>query len=261
MATDIDEAKNSEGGAWEMIKVIIQALLIAFVIRTLLYQPFNIPSGSMVPTLREGDYLFVSKLSYGYSRYTFSWSIGESFKIAPFSFEGRVFEDRPKRGDVSVFKVPYDNTTDYIKRVVGLPGDQIQMIDSVLHINGEPVQKRKIKTLTKDFPLGTGNGVSKVDVYMETLPNGVEHLVYDTGPESLDNTQVFNVPPNHYFMMGDNRDNSLDSRTDRVSFVPFDNFVGRADVIFYSQVPTASFWQFWRWPQTVRWSRIFQTVD
>ncbi|MGI9482070.1 MAG: signal peptidase I [Hyphomicrobiales bacterium] len=260
----MDEAnKKSEGGTWEIIRVIIQALIIAFFVRTFLYQPFNIPSGSMVPTLLIGDYLFVSKLSYGYSRYTFSFNLsagGENFlKIEPFSFDGRVFfAEQPKRGDVAVFKLPTDNETDYIKRVVGLPGDRVQMIDSLLHINGKPVGMRKVSPPTGKLPYGTGS--NDVKVFVESLPNGVEYNIYDQGWQRLDDTKEFVVPEDHFFMMGDNRDNSRDSRDSGVGYVPIENFVGRADIIFFSITPNGSFWQFWRWPQTIRWSRLLQTV-
>ncbi|MGI9371127.1 MAG: signal peptidase I [Hyphomicrobiales bacterium] len=256
--------KKSEGGTWEIVKVVIQALLIAFVVRTFLYQPFNIPSGSMIPTLRIGDYLFVSKLSYGYSKYTFSFAPGAGddplFKFALPTPSGRFFfADTPERGDVAVFKLPADNTTDYIKRVVGLPGDRVQMIDGVLHINAKPVGMREI-TLPDD-KLPPRAKAAGVKVYIETLPNGVEHMTFDYGPQSMDNTPEFNVPEGHYFMMGDNRDNSLDSRASNVGYVPYENFVGRAEIIFFSKKPDSSFWKIWEWPWSIRWSRFFQGVD
>lgn len=263
MSTKASEAKkSSEGGAWEIVRVVIQALLIAFVVRTFLYQPFNIPSGSMIPTLLIGDYLFVSKLSYGYSQYTFSFSIGSGesrlFRIRPFPFSGRIFADEPERGDVAVFKLPSDNETDYIKRVIGLPGDRIQMIEGLLHINGKPVKRQKAGS----FLDATRGGLpSRVQIYNETLPNGVTHQTYDQGDNYFDNTRVYRVPADHYFMMGDNRDNSTDSRFSAVGYVPFENFVGRAEIIFYSQEEGAAFWQFWKWPTSVRWSRLFNLVD
>ena len=263
MSSKADEAKkSSEGGAWEIIRVVIQALLIAFVVRTFLYQPFNIPSGSMIPTLLIGDYLFVSKLSYGYSQYTFSFSIGSGesrlFRFKPFPFSGRIFASNPERGDVAVFKLPSDNETDYIKRVIGLPGDKVQMIDGVVHINGVAAKQEKIGSF---LDTTSGGLPARVTVYNETLPNGVVHKIYDQGPTYFDNTRVFEVPADHYFMMGDNRDNSTDSRFAAVGYVPFENFVGRADLLFYSQEPGAAFWQFWRWPTSVRWGRLFNIVD
>jgi len=265
MSTNTDDAgKKTEGGTWEVIRVVIQALLIAFFVRTFFYQPFNIPSGSMIPTLRIGDYLFVSKLSYGYSKYTFSFSgpgsFGPMFKIQPFSFPGRVFfAAQPERGDVAVFKLPSDNETDYIKRVIGLPGEKVQMIEGLLHINGKPVGRRKVENAPGTVPPGARS--RNVEVFTETLPNGVEHLTYDYGWQPQDDTIEYVVPAGHFFMMGDNRDNSRDSRDPGVGYVPYENFVGRAEVIFFSISPDGSFWQFWRWPQTIRWSRLFTSVD
>src|SRR3954451_23179255 len=159
-------AKNEEGGLWETIKVIVQALLIAVVVRTVLFQPFNIPSGSLIPTLLIGDYLFVSKYSYGYSRYL--------IPFGPPLFEGRVWGSEPKRGDIAVFKLPKDNSTDYIKRVIGLPGDRIQVVEGVLRINGQPVKRERIE----DYETQDAFGRSiKVPQYLETLPGGVTHRV------------------------------------------------------------------------------------
>ncbi len=244
---------TSQGGWWETVKVIIQALILALIVRVFFYQPFNIPSGSMKGTLLVGDYLFVSKLSYGYSRYSFPWG------MIPFS--GRIFEGTPKRGDIAVFKLPRDNSTDYIKRVVGLPGDTVQMRDGVLYLNGQAVPKRRIA----DFETRSTTGLRRrLAQYEETLPNGVKYKVLDAeqnGP--ADNTRVFRVPPGHYFMMGDNRDNSADSR-ESVGLVPHQNLVGRADVIFFSadSGPGGSFSAFlpWTWPTGIRWSRFFNLV-
>ncbi len=242
------EAKNkSGGGLWDTFKIVIQALVLALLIRTFLFQPFSIPSGSMEDTLLVGDFLFVSKYAYGYSRY--------SLPFSPDVFGGgRIFASEPKRGDIIVFKWPGDNSTDYIKRLIGLPGDHIQMIDGVLHINGEPVQM--------DLVDGDPNSPSRSRVlhYRETLPNGVSYEIRDSlngGP--LDNTPEFVVPEGHYFFMGDNRDNSADSRdpNSHVGYVPFENLVGRAEVIFFSVDEGAQAWEFWRWPWTVRGDRIF----
>ncbi|MBC7832708.1 MAG: signal peptidase I [Hyphomicrobium sp.] len=248
-------ANTRKGGWLETATIVIEALAIAMVVRTFLYQPFNIPSGSMKETLLVGDYLFVSKLSYGYSRYSF-------YNFIP--FEGRIFAAEPKRGDVAVFKLPRDNSTDYIKRVVGLPGDRIQMIRGVLHINGKAVEMRRVE----DFvgPPSTcnvlRNGNITVARYIETLPNGVQHELLDCRPgaEGADDTSVFEVPPAHYFMMGDNRDNSADSRFD-VGFVPRENLIGRADIMFFSIAETASFFAPWRWPFEIRWARFFNLID
>ncbi len=243
--------KRKEGGIAETVRVIFHALIIALVIRTFLFQPFNIPSGSMMATLLIGDYLFVSKYSYGYSRY--------SFPFGPNLFSGRIWSAEPTRGDVVVFKLPRDNETDYIKRVIGLPGDEIQMIHGVLHINGQAVKKEKIE----DFVMHDGAGRERhLARYRETLPNGVTYPVLDLVNEGIgDNTEVYKVPENHFFMMGDNRDNSTDSRfLSEVGFVPFENLLGKAKIIFFSIDEDAAFWQLWKWPTDVRWSRILQMV-
>ena len=262
--------KKSEDGFWDTIKVIVQALLIAFAVRMFLYQPFNIPSASMYPTLKVGDYLFVSKLSYGYSKYSFNFGLNlfgtELFKFGPIPVEGRfVLSAEPKRGDVAVFKLPRDNETDYIKRVIGLPGDHIQMREGVLYINGVAVPKQRIADFVDEKGEGAGRPVPQ---YVETLPNGVSYNVLDQTPNgAADNTDEYVVPPNHYFMMGDNRDNSLDSRFAQnapgggVGFVPYENFVGRADIIFFSIEPDAAFWQIWKWPTSIRWLRFFNLVN
>ncbi|MGX1099051.1 signal peptidase I [Amorphus sp. MBR-141] len=245
------EKSAKQGGLYETVKVVVQALLIALVIRTFLFQPFNIPSGSMMDTLLIGDYLFVNKFSYGYSRYSFP------FGAAPFS--GRVLASRPERGDVAVFKLPADNSTDFIKRVIGLPGDKIQMIDGVLHINGEAVPKRRIDDFVDTDRAGKEIRIPR---FVETLPNGVSYEVLDADPDGFwDNTRVYEVPAGHYFMMGDNRDNSSDSRVlSYVGYVPYENFVGRASIIFFSIREEAPVWQIWRWPWDVRWNRIFDTL-
>jgi signal peptidase I len=243
-----DNKKAQEGGLGETVKVIVQALLLALVVRTLLFQPFNIPSGSMMNTLLIGDYLFVSKYSYGYSRYSFP------FGLAPFS--GRIWSAEPERGDVVVFKLPSDNSTDYIKRVIGLPGDEIQMIDGALHINGTPVKRERISDFVEKDSFGVSQPVAR---FRETLPNGVSYDTLDLNARGFgDNTKVFKVPAGHYFMMGDNRDNSSDSRVESsVGYVPFENLVGRAEVIFFSVSDGQPAWMFWQWPWTVRWDRMF----
>jgi signal peptidase I len=205
----------------------------------------------MIPTLLVGDYLFVAKYSYGYSRY--------SFPFGPNLFSGRIWSAEPERGDVVVFKLPRDNETDYIKRVIGLPGDEIQMIHGVLHINGQAVKKEE----TEDFVLHDPSGRERhLARFLETLPNGVTYPVLDLVKDGIgDNTEVYKVPENHFFMMGDNRDNSTDSRfLSEVGFVPFENLLGKAKIIFFSIDEDASFWQIWKWPTDVRWSRILQTV-
>lgn len=247
--------KSQDGGIVETIVVILQALAIALIVRSFLFQPFNIPSGSMIPTLEIGDYLFVSKYSYGYSRYSFP------FGFPP--FEGRIFAHPPQRGDVVVFKLPRDNETDYIKRVIGLPGDKIEMKHGRLFINDTMVERKEIdKVQTEDLYGRFG----PVPTYLETLPNGVTHLIIQIQGDDGFNSNVgpFFVPQNAFFMMGDNRDNSTDSRVPPdqggVGFVPFENLEGRAQLVFFSVGEGAAAWEFWRWPWTLRLNRMFRPV-
>jgi signal peptidase I len=251
--------KKKESESWfETVKTIFYALLIAVVIRTFLFQPFNIPSGSMENTLLVGDYLFVEKFAYGYSRNSFpfrGWPIGDWF-------HGRVFESAPKRGDVVVFKMPNPNSPDYnedfIKRVMGLPGDRIQMIDGQVYINGKPVPKVRVDDYVGPDEYGIVRNVAR---YKETLPSGKSYYVLDLIPNgSEDNTEVFTVPAGHYFMMGDNRDNSDDSRMD-VGYVPSENLVGKAEFKFFSIDETAVWYEPWTWPGAIRFSRMFTAID
>jgi signal peptidase I len=218
-------ARVQQFGFWRTIVsyaigAILLMLLIALVIRTFLFQPFNMPSGSMEPTLIIGDYFFVSKYPYGYSRY--------SLPFSPPLFSGRIFGAQPRNGDVVVFRLPRDPSVDYVKRVVGLPGDRIQMIQGQLYLNGMPVKRERLADIIED-----GRPAKH---WRETLPNGASYEtldLIDNGP--LDNTPIYVVPPDQYFMLGDNRDNSQDSRiTTAHGYVPFENLVGRADVIFFS---------------------------
>lgn len=239
------------GGIWETIKTLIYAVLIALVIRTAAFEPFNIPSGSMVPTLLVGDYLFVSKYSYGYSRHSLPFSL----PLIP----GRIFSSAPKRGDVAVFKLPTDNRTDYIKRIVGLPGDKIQVRRGRLFVNGTVVPRRKIDPYKISGPFGTTRDLPQ---YIEALPGGKEHLIVEiSDSDQLDNTGVYTVPAGHVFAMGDNRDNSQDSRVlSQVGFVPLENLVGRAEIIFFSHNSSAYIWEVWKWPGAIRWSRLFRSI-
>ena len=241
-------AKRKEGGIAETGRVIIHALIIALVIRTFLFQPFNIPSGSMKETLLVGDYLFVSKFSYGYSDYSLPFSPPLISGI--FGISGRIWASEPNRGDVVVFRLPKDDSTDYIKRVIGLPGDRIQMIDGVLHINGDPVKRERIEDFVETEE---GTRTSRIKRWRETLPNGVSYTTLDLVDNGFyDNTDEYVVPAGHFFMMGDNRG--------QVGYVPFKNIVGRAQIIFFSILEGEHAWTVWRWPWSVRWGRLFTIV-
>ena len=265
-------ANKNSGGFIETVKTIIYAVLIAVFIRTFFYEPFSIPSASMVPTLLVGDYLFVSKFSYGYSRYSLPLSLP--------LWSGRIFFREPHRGDVAVFKLPCDftrlqqtdptsaslyqarcdNSTDFIKRIIGLPGDKIQMKDGILYINGEAAKRERIEPYFYE----EGGVTSTFTQYIETLPNGVRHEIIKKGDEEpLDNTPEFLVPSGHYFMMGDDRDNSADSRdpTSGVGYVPAENIVGHAEFIFFSSNGYARWWEFWKWPFTVRYGRLLTGIN
>lgn len=261
MAIGRQKEEGFWASTWDTVKTLIYAVLIAMIFRTVLIEPFSIPSGSMKPTLLENDYLFVTKYSYGYSRF--------SMPFSPALWQGRLFYSPPKRGDVVVFRLPSDNKTDYIKRIIGLPGDRVQVINGLLHVNGEVVKRAHVGVKVDSVPPSStaprglpDANVQRYEEYVETLPGGVRHAIWEISDSfgSGDNTRVFVVPADHFFAMGDNRDNSLDSRFD-VGPVPAVNLIGRAEFIFFSHDGSASWWKIWQWPGSVRWSRIFKSVD
>jgi signal peptidase I len=260
MSVDSDAAKAGDSGWRETVKIVIHALILAVIVRIFFYQPFNIPSGSMKETLLVGDYLFVSKLSYGYSRYSLTVPF-TSIPIVPFN--GRIFAAQPKRGDVVVFKLPRETEKDYIKRIIGLPGDEILVKGGIVYINGKAVPRERAGAYSG--PEEHGRAIPR---YKETLPEGVSYYVLDVRPDGdLDDAGPFVVPPGHYFVLGDNRDNSVDSRVpplrDGVGFVPYENLVGRAEIIFFSAAvddPDRVLLRPWTWPGGIRWRRIFSLV-
>jgi signal peptidase I len=218
-------AKESSGGLLSILRTIVVAGAIAFTFRSFAFEPFNIPSGSMLPTLLVGDFLFVSKYSYGYSKFSFPGSLD--------LFSGRIGGSEPERGDVAVFRYPKNTSIDYIKRVIGLPGDTIRMVAGRLYINGKMVEREHVGTFEDTDERGV---VTRMHRYVETLPNGVKHDILERSDQDrFDNTNDFVVPPGHFFAMGDNRDNSSDSRAfSSVGYVPMENLVGRAEVMFFS---------------------------
>ena len=240
-------SKRKSRATLEVIKTFAYAGLIALVIRTFAFEPFNIPSGSMMPTLLVGDFLFVSKYSYGYSRYSLPFGL----PLIP----GRVWSQLPERGDVAVFKLPSDTKTDYIKRIVGLPDDVIQLRQGVLHVNGAPVKRERIA----DYVVRNASGNSRrLAQYVETFDNGRSHdIVEESENGPSDSTKPYTVPEGHVFAMGDNRDNSQDSRM--IGFVPIENLVGRAEFLWFSI--DGAFLEFWKWPWTIRFERLFDGIE
>ena len=236
---------------YDNTKTLIGALIIAILIRSLLFQPFYIPSSSMEPTLLVGDRIFVSKYTYGYSKHSFPFSPNISNK--------RFFSKPPERGDLVVFKTPADNRTDYIKRLIGMPGESIQFVDGEILINNKKILRKKIEN--KKI-IRCGNFLLETDTFVETLPNGFKHVVVYKKNGSLQNSKVFKVPENHYFLLGDNRDCSKDSRyLDSVGYVNKLNLVGKAKIIFFSNdTNTSSLLKFWNIKKSFRLGRSFKVL-
>lgn len=238
---------------WDNVKTILYALALAMVLRFTIAQPFRIPSGSMQPTLEVGDYIVVTKWSYGYGRFSFAPLEG----LLP---HGRLFGSEPSQGDVVVFRPVPEPDRDFIKRVIGMPGDRIQIVDGVLQINGQPVERESLGLV--DFE--NENGVIEpIQAYRETLPNGVSYVAFDrTERSELDNTRVYQVPEGHYFMMGDDRDNSADSRVPSVvGFVPYDNLVGPAQFVVVSFDDNTSLFRPWTLFTGFRGERFLKSVE
>ena len=234
----------------ENVKTIIGALFIAIIIRSLIFQPFYIPSSSMEPTLLIGDRIFVSKYTYGYSKH--------SFPFSPKIFSERIFNKTPNQGDLVVFKTPVDNRTDYIKRLVGLPGDEIQFIEGEIFINQEKIIRKKLET---NNLARCGKILFEVDAYEETLPNGKKHIAIYNKQGTTQNTKKFIVPTNHFFLLGDNRDCSRDSRFDNIGYVNFVNLVGKAQIIFFSNdTIKGSLLKFWNLKNSFRVDRLFKKI-
>ena len=253
-AAPAPEAKSAKNETVEVIKTVFWALVIALFLRVLLFQPYTIPSASMEPNLYEGDYIIVSKWTYGYSRH--------SIPFSPPLFEGRILEQPAHRGDIVVFKLPRDHKIDYIKRIIGLPGDRIQMKNGLLYLNDKQVPREPLPAVKEDIGDGYVRDVAR---YRETLPGGKTYTTDDFGTDGqLDNTDVYLVPAGHYFMMGDNRDNSEDSRVPPeaggVGYVPAENFEGRAQIILLSWKPGASIFKPWTWVN-LNFSRFFHSLN
>ena len=235
------------------LKSIFLAIFIAILIRSFIFEPFNIPSGSMKPNLLIGDFIFVSKWSYGYSKYSFSF-----FSLSIPLIPNTIFQKYPKRGDVVVFKTPKDNRTDYIKRVIGLPGDKIIIEKGIININGNTVSRKKIK----DFiDIDKKGNKDRKRQYMEYFFD-LEFNTLDTNDKGLvDNTNLYIVPDDHFFVMGDNRDNSQDSRfLNSVGYIPMENLVGKAQYVFFS-LENSRFYELWKWPRAIRYERIMKKIQ
>lgn len=256
MSSPNNSGKQKRSETAENIKTVVLALALAIIFRSFLFEPFHIPSSSMKDTLLIGDFIFVSKSSYGYSRY--------SFPLGLPLFKGRIFASEPQRGDVIVFRLPTNPRVDYIKRLIGLPGDRIQVRDGVLYLNGQAVKRERVADmLDMEDEEGGSLRLRHLPKYKETLPEGRQYYTLDAIEDGVvDNTVEYTVPEGHYFFMGDNRDHSIDSRyTDQVGFVPFENLVGRANVIAFSVKKDENPFKFWRWGEIFRGGRIWKHVQ
>lgn len=240
----------------EFTKTMLLAICLALLIRGFFYEPFNIPSGSMKPTLLIGDYITTNKFIYGYGQYSFSIPVANIFLPVP--YQGRAWVGEVKRGDIVVFWMPKFRQN-YIKRVIGLPGDTVQVKRGRLYINHQEVPREPVALRSEKEGVGPSVVLQE---YIETLPGGIMHSIYEeTDQGALDDTPLFTVPDEHYFVMGDNRDNSQDSRVyDRVGPIPFENIVGRADNVFYSTNGEAGLFEFWKWPMSIRYDRLFHSI-
>ena len=248
MSVKISKSKNGFG---ELFKTLLVAGSIAIIFRSIFFEPFNIPSGSMIPTLLVGDYLFVSKYSYGYSKYSFP------FGVAPIN--ERILDESPKRGDVIVFRKPGDQSVDYIKRLIGIPGDVVQVKQGTLFINGKSANRIKTNIGTMKNIYGVENFFTQ---YKEKFEDTNYHQIIESSDtDPFDDTIEFQIPKDHFFFMGDNRDNSRDSRTSEVGFVPKRNLIGKAQIIFFSHDNSASFYEFWKWHKSIRFSRIGKAIE
>jgi signal peptidase I len=252
--------KSGRGELVDTIVVVVEALLIAVLFRTFLYQPFSIPTASMQSTLMIGDYFVANKFVWGYGKHSFSLGRYGDFALLDFELpiSNRILGRDPNRGDIAVFR-PVPQNMEYIKRIVGLPGDRIQMIEGRLYINGTMIEREEVgKALDTD----SNGDAREVTVYRETFPEGTTHLIQEISDNApLDNTPEYVVPAGHFFMMGDNRDRSADSRVlSQVGYVPAVNLIAKAEARFFSIRDNIAPWQIWQWPANVRWDRMFQSV-